>query len=135
MITESIVEADIQFHELVIVKSGWPHCEQIWRTIVPRVRAYFYDDAPHHASLSDIVTEHQELLAVMRTGDDASTALEVERHIRRRPSFGGYGTAPPANTERPPGRAPVATGNAGSRRRRGGTDADGHGRLQVSDSA
>jgi DNA-binding GntR family transcriptional regulator len=100
----SIVEADIQFHELVIVKSGWPHCEQIWRTIVPRVRAYFYDDAPHHASLSDIVTEHQELLAVMRTGDDASTALEVERHIRRRPSFGGYGTASPANTERPPAR-------------------------------
>jgi DNA-binding GntR family transcriptional regulator len=99
---ESIVEADIQFHELVIVKSGWPHCEQIWRTIVPRVRAYFYDDAPHHASLSDIAIEHQELLSVMRTSNEAKITLEVERHIRMRPSFGGYGAASPADTERPP---------------------------------
>jgi hypothetical protein len=30
---ESIVDVDIQFHELVIVKSGWPHCEQIWRCV------------------------------------------------------------------------------------------------------
>lgn len=88
---EKIVEADVQFHELVIERSGQPHCKQIWRTIVPRVRLYFYGDAPHHEYLGMIVDEHRELLEALKTRDDDKVLAEVERHVRHRPSFGGYG--------------------------------------------
>ena len=37
-----IVEADLRFHEIVIGASGQTHTVQIWRTIWPRIRAYFY---------------------------------------------------------------------------------------------
>jgi DNA-binding GntR family transcriptional regulator len=86
-----IVEADVRFHELVISRSGQPHCEQIWRTIVPRVRAYFYEDAPHHESLKVIANEHRELLEILKTRDGGKVLAEVEKHVRHRPSFGGYG--------------------------------------------
>jgi len=36
------VEADLRFHEIVISASGQTHTVQIWRTIWPRIRAYFY---------------------------------------------------------------------------------------------
>ena len=37
-----LVEADLGFHEIVISASGQLHTMQIWRTIWPRIRAYFY---------------------------------------------------------------------------------------------
>ena len=37
-----LVEADLGFHEIVITASGQLHTMQIWRTIWPRIRAYFY---------------------------------------------------------------------------------------------
>ena len=36
------VEADIRFHEFVLSRSGQPHTTQVWRTIAPRIRAYFF---------------------------------------------------------------------------------------------
>jgi DNA-binding GntR family transcriptional regulator len=86
-----IVEADVRFHEAVIAKSGLPHCEQIWQAIVPRVRAYFYGDAPHHDHLGVIADEHRRLLRALEAKDEDELLPEVERHVRERPSFGGYG--------------------------------------------
>ena len=37
-----IVEADIRFHEFVLSRSGQPHTTQVWRSIAPRIRAYFF---------------------------------------------------------------------------------------------
>ena len=36
------VEADIRFHEFVLSRSGQPHTTQVWRSIAPRIRAYFF---------------------------------------------------------------------------------------------
>ena len=45
------VEADIRFHEFVLSRSGQPHTTQVWRSIAPRIRAYFFrygrDGRPH----------------------------------------------------------------------------------------
>src|SRR4051812_11597637 len=38
---ERSVEADMRFHELMLERSGQPHTEQVWRSIAPRIRAYF----------------------------------------------------------------------------------------------
>jgi DNA-binding GntR family transcriptional regulator len=76
-----VVELDVRFHELVLERSKQPHCAQIWRTISPRVRAYFYRCGPRHHALTDIADEHTELLDVMRTGDIDQVLAALEPHI------------------------------------------------------
>jgi DNA-binding GntR family transcriptional regulator len=77
----ALAEADVRFHELVIERSGQQHCLQIWRSIEPRVRAYFRRDAPIHSRPSEITDEHEELLAVLRERDQAQVLKTLRRHI------------------------------------------------------
>jgi DNA-binding GntR family transcriptional regulator len=76
-----LAEDDVRFHELVITRSGHPHCLQIWKTIEPRVRAHFHRDAPVHPSPFELPEEHQELLDALRTRDEATVLEVLERHI------------------------------------------------------
>ncbi len=76
-----VVELDVRFHELILARSAQPHCAQIWRTISPRVRAYFYRCGPRHAALTDIAEEHRVLIAAMRTGDLDRVMAALEPHI------------------------------------------------------
>lgn len=76
-----VVETDMMFHELVFRRSNQPHCLQIWRTISPRVRAYFYRCGPRHQALTDIADEHRELIAAMRTGDIERMLVVLDPHI------------------------------------------------------
>ena len=52
-----LVEADLCFHEIVITASGQLHTVQIWRTIAPRIRAYFYR-YERSRSFEETVDEH-----------------------------------------------------------------------------
>jgi DNA-binding GntR family transcriptional regulator len=76
-----VVEADVKFHELVLGRSNQPHCLQIWRTISPRVRAYFYRCGPRHQALTDIADEHRDLIAAMRTRDIERVLVVLDPHI------------------------------------------------------
>lgn len=80
--SDGIAEADVAFHELVIARSEQPHCLQIWRTIEPRVRAYFRRDVPSRASLAEHFEEHQQLLAALQTREPAVVLPLLEQHIR-----------------------------------------------------
>jgi DNA-binding GntR family transcriptional regulator len=75
-----LVDADLGFHEIVITASGQLHTVQIWRTIWPRIRAYFvrYE---RHRSFEETVAEHRELLAALQTRDPAIALAQLERHI------------------------------------------------------
>ena len=75
-----LVEADLGFHEIVITASGQPHTVQIWRTIWPRIRAYFYR-YEQFRSFEETVEEHRELLAALQTRDRAIVLAQLERHI------------------------------------------------------
>src|SRR5687767_4007119 len=75
-----IVEADLRFHELVIGASGQTHTVQIWRTIWPRIRAYFYR-YERFRSFEETVQEHRELLDALQTRDPAIVLPLLERHI------------------------------------------------------
>ena len=75
-----LVEADLAFHELVITASGQLHTVQIWRTIWPRIRAYFYR-YERFRSFEETVEEHRELLAALQTRDPAIALAQLERHI------------------------------------------------------
>jgi len=75
-----LVEADLRFHDIVISSSGQTHTVQIWRTIWPRIRAYFFRYG-RGRSLEVMVEEHRELLAALQSRD-AEPMLEVlDRHI------------------------------------------------------
>ena len=78
---DRLAEDDVRFHELVISRSGHPHCLQIWKTIEPRVRAHFRRDAPVHPSPFELPEEHQELLNALHTRDEAAVLAVLERHI------------------------------------------------------
>lgn len=79
---EQLADLDVAFHEEMIAAAGHTQSLQIWRTIQPRVRAYFLRDAPQHDSPHEVVRQHRHLLDELGTGnpDRAETAL-VE-HVR-----------------------------------------------------
>ena len=78
---DRLAETDLQFHELVIKRSGQNHCLQLWRVIQPRVRAYFRRDAPGHRDRYAVADQHQQLLDAL-TADDPDALVEaVEAHI------------------------------------------------------
>ena len=61
-----LAEDDVAFRELVIERSVSRDCLQIWRTIEPRVRAYFRRDAPVHPRAGEIADEHDALVQALR---------------------------------------------------------------------
>jgi DNA-binding GntR family transcriptional regulator len=75
-----IVEADIRFHEFVLSRSGQPHTTQVWRSIAPRIRAYFFRYGLD-ADLGQIAVEHGQLLEAVQTRDRDMVLKAVERHI------------------------------------------------------
>jgi DNA-binding GntR family transcriptional regulator len=76
-----VVEADVRFHEQLLERADQPHCLQIWRSIVPRVRAYFHRDTSRHRSLDEVPDGHQDLLDALRTRDPKRVEPVLERHI------------------------------------------------------
>lgn len=75
-----LVEADLCFHEIVITASGQLHTMQIWRTIWPRIRGYFYR-YERSRGFEETVEEHRILLAALQTRDPAVALAQLERHI------------------------------------------------------
>ena len=75
-----LVEADVCFHEIVITASGQLHTMQIWRTIGPRIRGYFYR-YERSRSFQETVEEHRILLAALQTREPALALAQLERHI------------------------------------------------------
>ena len=75
-----IVEADLRFHEIVIGASGQTHTVQIWRTIWPRIRAYFYRYG-RGQDLARMVDEHRDLLAALQSRDAERTLGVLTQHI------------------------------------------------------
>jgi DNA-binding GntR family transcriptional regulator len=74
------VEADIRYHEFVLSCSGQPHTAQVWRSIAPRIRAYFFRYG-RESDLSRIAIEHGDLLDALRSRDPDVLDAALERHI------------------------------------------------------
>ena len=82
------VDADMRFHEILLEHSGQQHAAQVWRSIAPRIRAYFFRYG-RKSSLSQIAAEHGDLLSALQTRDPAVISKALEQHI-------SIGTPPPA---------------------------------------
>ena len=100
-----LVEADLRFHDVVISSSGQTHTVQIWRTIWPRIRAYFFRYG-RGKSLGTMVDEHRELLAAMQSRDPDLVLEVLDRHI-------AVPSPLPAERTAPPKRGKATTKNVG----------------------
>jgi DNA-binding GntR family transcriptional regulator len=76
-----MVDLDIAFHQHIVERAKLPHLEQIWNSITPRMRVFFFRNSSTHASLDELVTEHRDLLDAMRSGNEERLMQELERHI------------------------------------------------------
>ena len=76
-----ITAADARFHELAVEASGSTHAIQLWHSIAPRIRLQFSRLTPRQADLHHVAEEHEELLAVLRTGDTVRLDAVLEEHI------------------------------------------------------
>jgi DNA-binding GntR family transcriptional regulator len=74
------VEADMRFHELMLERAQQLHTAQVWRSIAPRIRAYFYRYG-RVGNLERIAVEHEELLTALQTRDHGTIANALETHI------------------------------------------------------
>ncbi len=75
-----LVEADLRFHDIVISASGQTHTVQIWRTIWPRIRAYFYRYG-RGQDLATMVDEHRDLLRALQSRDPEILLAQLKLHI------------------------------------------------------
>jgi DNA-binding GntR family transcriptional regulator len=76
-----LVDADVGFHELVLELSGLPHTTQIWRSISPRMRVYFYR-YDQNRDLFGVVDEHRSLHGALASGSARAVRRALEEHIR-----------------------------------------------------
>jgi DNA-binding GntR family transcriptional regulator len=74
------VDADMRFHEILLEHSGQQQAAQVWRSIAPRIRAYFFRYG-RTSSLGQIAFEHGELLTALQTRDPDVIAAALEQHI------------------------------------------------------
>ena len=77
----SVVDADVRFHEVVLELSELPHTTQIWRSISPRMRVYFYR-YDRDRDLLGVVEEHRSLHAALASGKRRAVERVLEEHIR-----------------------------------------------------
>ncbi|MGW0808238.1 GntR family transcriptional regulator [Nonomuraea sp. NPDC002799] len=78
---DRLVDLDLAFHEAVIAASSHRQTLSIWRTIQPRVRAYFVRDAPEHPDPAEIPRQHRALLEAIRTADPEATERAIAEHV------------------------------------------------------
>jgi DNA-binding GntR family transcriptional regulator len=89
----ALVESDVAFHRLVMSRSGQPQTTQIWGTIAPRMRAYFYthlrDVMPSQEQLEHVVDEHRALFDALVARDRERVAALLVEHVQDLPGLPG----------------------------------------------
>ncbi|MFZ0009270.1 MAG: GntR family transcriptional regulator [Steroidobacteraceae bacterium] len=78
---DGVAVADVAFHEKALRISGHLHCLQIWRTISPRVRAYFARVRHNDPDLGEVVEEHRLLLGDLRRRIVPDLMSRLREHI------------------------------------------------------
>ena len=82
---DAIVQADVDFHEAVLHIAPQFHTIHIWRSIAPRIRAYFYRHF-RERDLDSVVAEHRELLEALQQRRREAAARGAPPAHRRAPA-------------------------------------------------
>jgi DNA-binding GntR family transcriptional regulator len=76
-----IAELDVAFHQRLMTLADEPHSLQLWAMISGRLQRFFIEVSVLHPRLVDVAIEHDDLLAALRSGDEAELARVLEVHI------------------------------------------------------
>jgi DNA-binding GntR family transcriptional regulator len=86
-----MVESDVAFHGLVMSRSGQPHTTQIWFSIAPRMRAYFYahlrEMMPSPGQLEMVAGTHHDLLDALVARDRERVSTLLLEHVQDLPGL------------------------------------------------
>lgn len=80
-----MIEADIEFHKLIVEAAGSNQVLQLWGSVLTRIRAQLYRLSPLHSSLRQVADEHRELLSAIRSGDRDLMDRTLVSHIVETP--------------------------------------------------
>ncbi|QNK56802.1 MULTISPECIES: GntR family transcriptional regulator [Paenibacillus] len=78
----ALVEADIRFHERIIALDKTSYAQQIWLSIVNRLRLHFIKNTGIFPDLHKVPKEHQELIKALRSYNETAVAQIWGSHIR-----------------------------------------------------
>jgi DNA-binding GntR family transcriptional regulator len=79
--TEELNALDVRFHDFAIAAARSPQADQLWRSVLPRVRLQFTRLAPRHRAPTEIHEEHVRLLAALKTGEPEVITASLVAHI------------------------------------------------------
>ncbi|MDH3427242.1 MAG: FCD domain-containing protein, partial [Gemmatimonadota bacterium] len=80
--TDTLTESDLAFHRCMVEAGGHQHALQLWQSIYPRLQAQLHRiGRGRGSSLALIPGEHQLLLEVFQSKDEAALASALEQHI------------------------------------------------------
>lgn len=65
----TVAEQDVGFHRSIVRRAGQSDLEQIWTTLVARMRPHFVVTQRDYPDLLDVYREHREIVDVIREGE------------------------------------------------------------------
>lgn len=65
----SVAEQDVAFHRSIVRRAAQPDLEQIWTTLITRMRPHFVDTQRDYPNLMDVYREHREILEAFRRAE------------------------------------------------------------------
>lgn len=78
----AVNDLDIQYHDFVLTAANQPHCLQLWRLVLPRVRSYFYQWTPRDTeSLMWVAQQHKDLLEALKRRQAKLIEKVVKQHV------------------------------------------------------
>ncbi len=77
----TVIEADVQFHRIMINAADSYHVTQLWNSVLSRIRVQLYRLGPRHRTLSDVAEEHRQLLAALQSGKATIIESALHEHI------------------------------------------------------
>lgn len=77
----SVAEEDVAFHRSIVRRAGQPDLEQIWTTLISRMRPHFLDKQKDYPNLMDVYREHKQVVEVFRSGEVEAAALALQGNI------------------------------------------------------
>lgn len=77
----SVAEQDVAFHRFLVRRAGQPDLEQIWSTLISRMRPHFLDTQRKYPDLNEVYREHWRILEIFRQGDLEAATLALQDNI------------------------------------------------------
>lgn len=65
----TVAEQDVAFHRALVRRAGQSDLEQIWTTLIARMRPHFVVTQRDYPDLMDVYREHREIVDVIRKGE------------------------------------------------------------------